>query len=124
MDKQSIKVLALVGLVVALGVTAVEFSRNPARAEPASIKYAGERLATAFQVVAQMPAVPAVQIPVAEKGDLMPIGCAGPLRPEVADECMDTAYEVPSEPSVVVETRTGDASTELMRLDGMTVAGY
>jgi hypothetical protein len=123
MDKQSTKVLALVALILATGVTVVEITR-PARAEAASAEYAGERIATVFQVVAQMPAMPAVQIPVAEKGDLMPIGCAGPLRPEVADECMDTAYEVPSEPSVVVETRTGDASTELMRLDGMTVAGY
>jgi hypothetical protein len=71
-----------------------------------------------------MPPAAPIQLAVAEKGDLLPIGCAGPLRPEVAAECVDTAYELPSVPSVVVETRTGTASSELMRLDGMTVAGY
>jgi hypothetical protein len=35
---------------------------------------------------------------------------------------MDVAYEVPSEPSVVVETREGTTST-LLRMDAMTLAG-
>ena len=34
---------------------------------------------------------------------------------------MDVAYEVPSEPSIVVESRFDNGST-LMRMDAMTVA--
>ena len=56
------------------------------------------------------------------KALLLPLGCAGPFRAEVQAECLDTAYEVASEPSLVVETR-GEASSVLMRLDGFTLAG-
>jgi hypothetical protein len=81
--------------------------------------YAEFRIAMAFQVAAEVPPV----APLAEKGDLMPIGCAGPLRPHVQAECIDTAYELPLEPSTIVETRTGPASSELMRLNPVLVAG-
>ena len=37
-------------------------------------------------------------------------------------ECMDVAYELPAEPSIVVETREGTVTT-LMRMDAMTLAG-
>ena len=75
-------------------------------------------LETAFQVVAEVPAVPAVMVPMAVKGDLeVPMGCEGPGEAE----CMDVAYEVQSEPSLVVETRSGTTST-LLRMDSITVA--
>jgi hypothetical protein len=78
--------------------------------------YAELRVAAAFQAADLQP-VPAGEISLGTKGDLLPIGCAGPLRPAVAAECIDTAYELPSEQSVVVETLVGGAMSELMRLD-------
>jgi hypothetical protein len=121
------RVLALVALIAATGVAAVEMSRTAAHADPNLVSggaagYAGARVDAAFQLVAAMP-VRTILVPMAEKGDLMPIGCAGPYRPEVAAECIDTAYEVEAEPSVVVETREGNTSI-LTRLDGLTVAKY
>jgi hypothetical protein len=69
-----------------------------------------------------MPPVAPVEIPMAIKGDLMPIGCIGPFLPDTAAECMDTAYEVASvEPSLVVETRMSNSSI-LMRMLGYTTA--
>jgi hypothetical protein len=37
---------------------------------------------------------------------------------------MDVAYEVPSVPSIVVETRLGSISSTLLRMDSMTVADF
>jgi hypothetical protein len=115
------KVFALAALIVATGVATVELTRNPAQAETNTVDsgaYATARIDTAFEVVAQMPAMPVVRVPMAQKGDLeVPVGCEGSAEAE----CMDVAYEVPSEPSVVVETRSGTTST-LMRMDAMTVA--
>lgn len=110
----------LVAPIAIIGIAAVD--ANPANA--ASGSYAATRIATAFQVVAELPPVASVLIPLAEKGDLLPIGCAGPLRREVQAECIDTAFEQPSEPSVVMETRRGRATSELMRLESLSVAGY
>ena len=85
--------------------------------------YAERRIAMAFEVAAAPPqAEPEEEFPLVDKGDLLPIGCAGPFRPAVAAECIDTAYELPSEPSEVVETRTSAATSELMRLDGSLMA--
>ena len=127
MDRQTTRVLALVGLIVATGVATVELTRETANAQTRVTggvsAYADKRVAQIFELVAEMPPVAPVSVPVAEKGDLLPIGCAGPFRAEVQAECIDTAYEVESEPSVVVETRIGDATSVLMRMDGMTVAG-
>jgi hypothetical protein len=81
------------------------------------------RVATAFQVAAELPQALAQDFPLIDKGDLLPTGCAGPFRPEVAAECIDSAYELPSQPYEVMETRTGAASSELMRLDASLVAG-
>ena len=71
--------------------------------------YAISRIETAFRVVAEMPPAPPVGIPVAVKGDLV-LGCAGPFLPDVQAECIDTAYEVDSDPPVIVETRRGSTS--------------
>jgi hypothetical protein len=122
------KVLAAVALIIAAGISTVELTRTPAQADPTLVRggaagYAGSRVDGAFQVLAAAPVAAPVEVPVAEKGDLPPLGCAGPFRPEVEAECVDTAFEVEAEPSVIVETRLGDAST-LMRMDALTVADF
>ena len=122
MNTDSKKVLALAALIVATGIATVELTRNPAQADPMLVSdgvYVTARVDTAFEVVAQMPEVAAVMVPMAEKGDLqVPQGCEGAYEAE----CMDVAYEIESVPSVIIETRNGAMST-LMRVDGMTVAG-
>ena len=127
MDRQTTRVLALVALIVGTGIATVEVTRETANAQTRVTggvsAYADKRVDEIFKLVAEMPPVAPVSIPVAEKGDLLPIGCAGPFRPEVQAECIDTAYEVASDPSLVVETRVGDATSVLLRMDGMTVAG-
>lgn len=111
------KVFAVAALIVATGVAAVELTRNPAQADTLADR-ATARIDGAFEVVAAMPPVPPVRVPLAQKGDLeVPLGCEGAGEAE----CMDVAYEVPSQPSIVVETRAGSTST-LMRMDAMTVA--
>jgi hypothetical protein len=120
------KVLAIVALIVAAGISTVELTRTPAQADPSLVPggaagYAGARVDGAFQILAVAPRIAPVELPVAEKGDLPPLGCAGPFRPEVEAECVDTAFEVEAEPSVIVETRLVDAST-LIRMDALTVA--
>jgi len=121
------KVFALAALIVATGVATVELTRNPAQAaEPTLMTraeaYAAARVDTAFDLVAELPATPAVMVPMAQKGDLLvPPGCAG-MNGDAQSECMDVAYEVESAPSVVVETREGTTST-LLRMDPITLAG-
>ena len=121
------KVFALAALIVATGVVTVELTRSPAQAAEQLIMtraeaYAAARVDTAFDLVAAMPAVPAVMVPMAQKGDLpVPAGCFG-VASDTQAECMDVAYEVESVPSVVVETREGATST-LLRMDPMTLAG-
>ena len=124
------KVIAIAALIVATGVAGVELTRNPAQADPMLVPggaagYAGARVDDAFKVVAEMPPVAPLTIPMAAKGDLvMPVGCAGPFKADVAAECFDTAYEVPSEePGVVVETRLSDSSI-LVRMMGYTMAVF
>lgn len=119
------KVFAIAAIIVATGVTAVELTRSPAHAASTQVQitaaYAGSRIDTAFDVVAAMPPVAPVRVPMATKGDLpVPPGCVG-MPADLQAECMDVAYEVPSEPSIVVETRSGNTST-LMRMDALTVA--
>ena len=122
------KVFALVGLIVATGVATVELTRNTAQAAEQSTvmtrsaAYAAARVDTAFDLVAALPAGKAVMVPMAQKGDLLvPAGCST-LSGDVQAECMDVAYELPSPPSVVVETRDGTTST-LLRMDPITLAG-
>jgi hypothetical protein len=119
------KVLALAALVVATGVATVELSRSSAQAEPVVMTragaYAAARVDTAFDLVSAMP-VADFTLPMAQKGDLpVPLGCLG-IKGDAQSECMDVAYELDAEPSIVVETRVGSTST-LMRMDSMTVAG-
>jgi hypothetical protein len=128
MDTLTKKVLTAVALIVATGVTAVEMTRTSAYAQggfaTGTAAYAGERINVAFQVAAEMPPVEPVSLPLAVKGDMLPIGCAGPFRAEEQAECIDAAYELASEPSTVVETRHGSTSI-LMRLESIsTAAGF
>jgi hypothetical protein len=113
------KLVAAAALIVATSITAAQagtvFPTD-------SASYARWRVDAAFDVVAKMPVVAPVRIPMAMKGDLpIPLGCAG-ASADARDECMDVAYETESEPSIVVETRVGSTST-LMRMDAMTMAG-
>lgn len=121
-------VAALAALIAVAGVATVEMLRGPAQADPAFVAggaagYAGSRVDGVFATAAGMPPAADFRMEVARKGDLPPIGCAGPFRASVAAECMDTAYEAASEPSMVVETRSGAASV-LARMDGFTMAGF
>jgi hypothetical protein len=119
MATQTKKVFAIAALVVTALATAAQ-AGTVFPTDQAS--YARWRVDSAFNVVAQMPAVAAVSVPMAMKGDLeVPLGCSG-MSGDVQAECMDVAYEPDSMPSVIIETRTGSTST-LMRMDAMTVAG-
>lgn len=121
MFTETTKVFAIAGLIVATGIATVELTRSPAQAE--GVDYVTARVDGAFQAVSEMPQVAAVRVPLAVKGDLqMPHGCTGIGTTDAQAECMDTAYEIDSEPSIVVETRIGSTST-LMRMDAMTLAG-
>ena len=108
-----------VAAIVATGFAAIGL----AQADTAPTEgYAGARVDSAFQVVAEMPPVEPISIPLAAKGDLQtPFECVGPFRPDVQAECMDVAYEVESGPYVVVEARTEDSSI-LTRMLGYTMA--
>lgn len=122
------KVFALAALIVATGVATVELTRNTAAAAESapvmtrSAAYAAARVDTAFDLVAELPASKPVMVPMAQKGDLqVPAGCST-LSGDAQSECMDVAYEMPSPPSVVIETRDGATST-LLRMDPITLAG-
>lgn len=123
--QDSWKVLGVAALIVIAGISSVELSRQPAHAEVGLIAggaagYAGERVDGAFQVAAAMPTLVLARAPVAAKGDLPPIGCRGPLRAEVADECMDAVEE----PAAITETRVGDATSVLSRVVSYQLAGF
>jgi hypothetical protein len=117
---------ALAALIVAIGVGTVETSRNTAEAAEPTVMtrieaYSAARIDTAFDLVAALPASAPFMLPVAQKGDLLvPPGCTG-MDADVQAECMDVAYELPAEPSIIIETR-GGTTTTLMRMDAMTVA--
>ena len=90
---------------------------------PGTPVYASARIDAAFDVVAGMPQVEPVRVPMATKGDLpIPLGCLG-MQADAQAECMDVAYEVPTERSFIVETRFGNTSI-LMRMDAVTVADF
>lgn len=121
------KVLAIAALIVAAGVATVEMTRGQAQADPMIVAggaagYAGGRVDGAFELAAATPFSRSVEITLAEKGDLPPLGCAGPFLPAVEAECIDAAQEVAAEPSLIVETRLGGVSV-LTRMDAMTMAG-
>jgi hypothetical protein len=113
------KAFAVAALIVATGVVAVELTRSSAQAE--STIDVALRIDAAFAVAATMPPVQPVRVPMATKGDLpVPLACFG-IPADAQAECMDVVYEVPSEPSVVVETRHGATST-LTRMEVFTLA--
>ncbi len=105
--------------LVAIGLTTAAQAGTVFPQDQAS--YARWRVDAAFTLVAAMPVVDPVRVPVAMKGDLpVPLGCAD-VSGDAQDECMDVAYE-PDAGTVIVETRHGSTST-LMRMVPMTVAG-
>ena len=115
------KVLALATLIVTTGVAGVELGRDTAQPVTRDEAHVAARIDTAFDLVAASPETPAVKIPMAMKGDLpVPRGCLG-VQGDAQAECMDAAYELPAEPSIVVETREGNTTT-LMRVDAMALA--
>jgi hypothetical protein len=121
------KAFAIAALIVATGIAGVELTRSAAQAEsaygPGTPAYAVSRIDAVFETAAGMPPVEMVRVPMAKKGDLpIPLGCLW-VPADQQSECMDIAYEVPSVPSIVVETRVGSTST-LMRMDAMTVADF
>lgn len=125
MDKQTCKVLAAVALIVGGGIAVVETTRT-ASADPLLVTsgvggYAGSRVDDAFAVAAAMPPAPAFETVLAAKGDKLPSGCIGPFEVDFAAECIDTAYEIESGPSLVLESRFG-ATSILTRMDSITVA--
>ena len=85
-------------LVASVVAGSVAFGGSMTLAAPDA--YTEVRTDLAFQAAAEVPAA----APLAEKGDLLPTGCAGPPRPDVQSKCIDTAYELPSGPSVVAES--------------------
>jgi hypothetical protein len=114
-------VLGVVALIVATGIGAVEATRSPAQADSLLVSgadYPAARIGEAFDVAAGVPAISMA----AAKGDMLPIGCSGPLDPTFAAECLDSAYEVASEDDIVIETRSGNTSV-LTRMERFTVAG-
>ena len=126
MDKQTCKVLAAVALIISGGIAVVETTRSTASANPLLVHggagaYASSRVDDAFAIVAAMPPVPAFETVLAAKGDKLPSGCMGPFEADVAAECIDTAYEIESGPSLVLESRFG-ATSILTRMDSLTVA--
>ena len=114
---ETTKAFAVAALLVATG------SANSIAYAPASglTTDAASRISAAFEVVAEMPPVEPVDVPMARKGDLLvPLGCIDvPNHTQV--ECKDTAYKVLTDPSLVVATSFGNTTT-LMRMDAMAVA--
>jgi hypothetical protein len=113
-------------LIVAIGVGAVEMTRNSARADELKAMsrieaYSAARVDVAFGLVAAIPARAPVTVRMAQKGDLLvPPNCNG-VTADTQDKCMEVAFETNSPLSVVVETRQGTTST-LLKLDPMTLA--
>jgi hypothetical protein len=116
--------IALVALIVATGFATLGIKSDSAQSQTMTRDqaYSAARLDTVFDLVATMPAAKIVTVPLAMKGDLpVPLGCFD-ASADTAAECMDAAYELPSEPSIVFETSEGTTTT-LMRADALTVAG-
>lgn len=126
-------VLAAAGLIAATGIAGIEMTRDATAAtQPTQdvVDYARSRVDAAFVAAAEVPpvefktaAVEAATV-AAEKTDKLPVGCDGPFKPEVQAECLDVAYEVSDPTSYVVETRTGDSTSVLMRLDQFDLAHF
>jgi hypothetical protein len=126
MNAQTSKVLAAAALIIATGMGLVETTRSTASADPLLVNggagaYAAARIEAVFAIAAELPDAEQFEIANPEKGDKLPVGCAGPLEADFAAECLDMAYEVEAEPSLVVETRLGSTSI-LTRMDSFTVA--
>lgn len=120
------KAVVIVAMAVATGVAGAAMTCSAAQAEtvpvPGTVDYAAARVAAAFEVAATMPPVAEVRVPFAVKGDLpVPSDCLG-LSTDDQAECMDVAYEVPSE-SIIMESRFGNTST-LTRMESMTLADF
>jgi hypothetical protein len=121
MTTETRKAFAFAALIAATGILGLGPTYSAAQAQSDNSAYEIARINTAFEVIAGMRPAAEVRVPMATKGDLpVPLGCIG-MQADAQAECMDVAYEVPTEPSIVIETRFGTTST-LMRMDAMTVA--
>ncbi len=117
-------VFALAAAIAVAGVVTVEITRSTAQADNEhhvmtyTQAYSAARVDTAFDLVSSLPEAQPFTLPMAMKGDLpVPAGCEGAFEAE----CMDVAYELPSDPAVVVETRSANSSM-LTRFEPITVA--
>jgi hypothetical protein len=120
MDTARLLMVAVV--TVATAGTALGDDFVPPQAMNLEQAYAAARVDTAFDLVAAMSSARRVMVPMAMKGDLpIPLGCLG-TSGDMQAECMDVAYELPGEPSIVVGTTEG-TTTKLMRMHAMTIAG-
>ena len=114
------RAFVVAALILATGIAGVELSRGTAQAEEAA-SYTTTRIDTAFDVVAEMPAVDPVSVPVATKGDLpVPLDCVR-FPVDAQADCTDLAYRALTEPSVIVATSFGNTTT-LLRVDAIAVA--
>ncbi len=114
------RTFGVAALILATGIAGVELSRGTAQAEETA-SYTTTRINIAFDVVAEMPAVDPVSLPMATKGDLpVPFDCIR-LPTGAQADCTDMAYRALTEQSVVVATSFGNTTT-LLRLDAIAVA--
>ena len=121
MVTQTKKILALAALIVIAGIALVEMTRSE-KADAALVPggaagYAKQRVDGAFAVITEFPPVE-FNIALAEKGDRLPVACAG-----MAADCADEGYEIAEGPVMIVETRSETGSV-LTRFVGVHVAGY
>jgi hypothetical protein len=118
------RVFGLAAVILAMGLGTVEMTRDSAQAAEATTMfriqaYSAARVDTASITVCP-PGKRAVHGADGAEGDLRSRRTASACRALQA-ECMDVAYELPAEPSIVIETHEGTTTT-LMRMDAMTIA--
>jgi hypothetical protein len=78
--------------------------------------YAADRIEAAFAAVSEADLRQDFTEQQAVKSDLPP-GCVGPFRPDIQAECIDSAYELGSDPRVIVEARIGSTSILTRRFE-------
>lgn len=114
------RALVVAALVVTSGAIGLELTGEAAQAEEPN-SYTVSRINEAFEVVAEMPPVDPMRVPIATKGDLpIPLDCLR-LATDTQADCADLAYKVLTEPSSVVASSFGSTTT-LLRVDAMAVA--
>jgi hypothetical protein len=126
-------VIAAAALIAATGIAGIEMTRDATAATQPTQDLADQarsRVDAAFVAAAEVPpmefetAAIEAMTPAAEKTDKLPVGCDGPFKPEVQAECVDVAYEVSDATGTVVESRIGESTSVLMRLDQFDMAHF